>query len=514
MIKVSIWDSLRFFCECYGKKFFKSVSPKDNRSKISRLARHKLMKNYLALLLSLIALSGCMLGPKATLPTANLKDSFLEENGVAINQEPENEWWKTFKDPQLDRLISDALEGSLDIQLAMEKVKEVRASYHMESADLWPSINAFGSYMRLKKPQKILGFPTVGSPIQNLFALGFDASWEIDFFGKVRSSKKAAYEQILSQEESVRDAQVTVVSEVARLYTEVRTYQQRIFVTKELISVQEKLLELEKTLASSGLSSQIQVEVYKAELSQSKSLLPILQGGLKMSIYNLTFLLGKKPGEINDFFEKRKPIPNPEQKVPIGLPSDLLRRRPDIRAAERNYSAACAKIGQAKADLFPSISLTGVFAGISDQANTLFTQTAKTWLVWPTINWNIFQGWKTLANIKVQKSKQKQTLILYEKAISQSLKDVEVALSAYSEEGVSFQQVKSEVVAKKKVLKMTDCLFQAGLEQEMKVLISKKDFYKSEDVFFQSKEKVMLHLIALYKALGGGWSYHYGEKKS
>ncbi len=464
------------------------------------------MKKNIFIILGCFSLAGCMLGPKKDLPSTAFSPEYIEKSSVTTSEEnTEVLWWKQFHDPTLNHLITIALEENFDLKMAREKVLELRANYRMESADLWPSINTFGSAVRLKKPQNILGVPTIGNPYQNFYVLGFDASWEIDFFGQNRSAKQAAYFNVLASEDNIHSTQVTVVSEVARLYTDIRTTQQRIYALEKKIKVQKKILFLAKTLTKSGLSDEVSLQAEMAEAAAYKSELPTLKSSLKNSIYQLTFLLGKSPGEISSVLEKRKPIPVAFGKIPIGLPSDLLRRRPDIRSAEKHYFASCSKVGEARAALFPNISLTAALAGASAQWNNIFSKASELWFVWPTVNWNIFQGWKQIANVKVQKSKQRQALISYEQAIAQALTDVESSLSAYAEEFITFSELQKQLVSKKKICELNKLLVQSGLEDQKKRLKALKDFYSIQDAYFQSKERYMANLISVYKALGGGW---------
>jgi multidrug efflux system outer membrane protein len=449
---------------------------------------------------------GCMLGPKGNLATPSLSSDFLEKGQEITSKEMGSlAWWEQFKDPELSNLIMIAFDKNYDLQLARQKVHELRASYQMESAGLWPKVNAFGSYLRYKRPNNFLGVPSIASPYQNLYVLGFDATWEIDFFGKVRSAKKAAYFDVLSSEENIYNVQVSIAAEIGRIYTDIRAHQQRIYVLNKKIKAQEAILSLSDVLLFSGLDSEIQKENEKADLANNKSVRFVLEKELKNLYYQLAYLCAKNPEELESLIQKRGPIPFSEDKIAIGIPSDLLRRRPDIRIAEKNYFAACARIGQAKADLFPSVSLTGLLAGISSQTNNIFLKAAQSWLVWPSINWNIFQGWKTMANIKVQTSKQRQALISYEMSISAALRDVESALNAFTEEKMSLQQFKYQLIAKKRVYELKEKLLVTGLKQKKDFLISQKDFFDAQDAYLQSKQRSMANLISLYKALGGGW---------
>lgn len=465
------------------------------------------MKKYAMIIAVAGCFSSCMLGPKAAVPPTSFIPHYNEEEPLATpSTQIEILWWKQFHDPILEGLITDALDTNFDLCLAKEKVHELRANYRMESANLWPSLNAFGSSLRLKKPESVFGTPILGDPYQSLFVSGFDATWELDFFGKTRSARRAAYFEVLSQEENVHSTQITVIAEVARYYTDIRALQQRMYVLGKKVQAQKNILALAGDLVESGLADQLLVATEKASLAQDQSVIPQLHLQYKQAIYQLTYLLGKHPGEITALIENRRPIPRAEKKIPIGLPSDLLRNRPDIRAAEQSYYSACLRVGEAKADLFPSISLTGAWAGASDKVRNIFDKTSQLWFIWPTINWNLFQGWQTLANIKVKSSKQKQALITYEQTVCQALTDVEEALIAYVDENTTLYNLKKQVLYKKSICSLNDDLLVAGLAPEKERLLALIEYYSAQDSFFQSKQRFMADLIAVYKALGGGWS--------
>jgi multidrug efflux system outer membrane protein len=447
----------------------------------------------------------CMLGPKGDIAPPELSVSFDQQTALLEAEEPALTWWQSFNDPILNQLMQEAFCGNFDIRLASEKVNELRANYRMESADLWPSVNAYAEALRLRKPQNILGLPAVAPAVQNLYILGFDASWELDIFGKTLSARRSAYFEVLSAEEKIKSMQVTVAAELARLYTEMRTLQQRIKVIQHLIGTQKKIVSLTENVTDAGIDSNVAYEEEKALLASNQSLLPELEKSLKQVIYNMAFLLGKNKATFLQFVEKVGPIPSAKGKVTVGIPSTLLRRRPDIAVAEKNYYSACAKVGQARADLFPSFSLTASIDTISDQARNLFTSPAKTWVIWPAVNWNIFQGWKTLANIKVQNSKQKQAFIEYEKVVSLALNDVEGSLAGYAQESFNLKNYELQFKAKKNIVSLYGALLQSGIKRKQELLKVKKDLYQAQDAYLQSRRRSMLALITLYKALGGGW---------
>lgn len=470
------------------------------------------MKSILTCLVALSFLSGCMLGPSKDVPDLSLADSFVEEETSSVSPRDISTWWEQFDDPLLDSLMQKVLSSNFNLQLAQEKVHEIRANYRMESSLLWPSLDAFGAVARLRKSQKLFDTAAavspvsiIGKPVQSLFIGGFDASWEIDFFGKNRSAKQAAYYQVLSAEEQVHQVQITVVAELASLYSQMRALQQRIVIVKKRILTQLQILALSEELYVSGLVDEIEIEQQRSSLASDESLLPNLVSALKQTQYQIAVLMGEQPEKMQEEFEKTKPIPMGLQKVPAGIPSDLLRRRPDIRKAERDLFSACAKVGQAKADLFPTVALTGIFGGASAHADDFFSKQSQFWAIFPTVNWNLFQGWKTVSNIKVQKSRHKQTVLTYEQTVLTALQEVESSLVAYFEEDQKLLSLTEEVKAKKRIHKLTSSLYGSGLKNLSEVLSTQKKLLDSQDQYLISKVNVITNLIAVYKALGGGW---------
>jgi outer membrane protein, multidrug efflux system len=459
-----------------------------------------------------------MLGPKKSLPDVQLPTSYVEKASNEADSSTEADlsiWWKQFDDPFLENLISEALSKNYDLKIARERICELRSSYRMSSSKLWPKIGFFGTASRLKASKDVLNSPVIPpgtSPVQSLFALGFDASWELDFFGKNLSARQAAYYDWLSSEEQARNVQLTVLAEVVRLYTEIRGLQQKIILTKKKIRVFSNLESLSQDLLSSGLNSSVDTNNQTAQLNAAKSLLPKLEQQFKQTVYDLAFVLGKQPEEFHDTFKTAKPIPQALWKIPVGLPSDLLQRRPDIRQAASEVYAAGARIGEAKASLFPSFSLTGVIGDAARSTGHLFKPISRFWLIWPSINWSLFEGGKVLADIQVKTSRQKQSVLNYEKTVLSALKDVENALIAYSEETNRISDLYLQWKARRSIVSLSKTLVSSGLQNLSQLLDQYNNLFNSQYDYIESKEQAMLNLIAVYKALGGGWEQHIEEK--
>ncbi len=475
----------------------------------------KLSSLFFIIIFSLLTPS-CMLGPKKQTPTVGIPQSYTtslirEEGPSTIDLET---WWTQFQDPLLIEFIEEATKKNFDIRTALEQINQLRASLVVARSKLFPSLGVFGFPARLKLSEDLIptipANPLTTTPqalmpkIRNFFAVGFDAFWELDFFGKNRSNKEEAYYNYLSSEEESNYIKLVVIAEVVQMYTEIRSLQQRLLITQKKIKTFDKILNLTEQLNQSGLNSNIEVERKIASLNQAKSQEPNLTKALEQSICNLAFLLG---GEVSTYKEKlQKPgrMPQAIGKVPLGLPSDLLKRRPDIKKAEFELYAAGANIGAAKAGLFPSVSITGILGNSAQAMNHLFKRPNRVWAISPNIDWSLFEGGKILAQISIANSKQKQAAITYEKTVLNALKEVENSLTGYFQSSLGMEDILLKYQAQKKILKLSECLFSSGLSDELSVLNAYEELFAVQEKHIETKEETMTNLIGLYKALGGG----------
>jgi multidrug efflux system outer membrane protein len=288
-------------------------------------------------------------------------------------------------------------------------------------------------------------------------------------------------------------------------YTELRGAQRRLAIAQENIASQRDTLALTQDRYHAGFTSELDVTQAAAQLATTESEVPLFESAIRQSIYQLGVLLGQPPGALLAELEKAAPLPATPPSVPLGMPSDLLRRRPDIRAAERQLAAATARVGQATADLFPRFSLTGSFGPVTSDFRHLLDRRSLTWSVGPGMSWPIFDGGRIRANIRVQDARQQQALVNYEQTVLTALQDVENSLVSYASELKRHDALSQAVASNQRSVELSDDLYVRGLGAFLNVLDSQRALYAAQDALVQSETTTVTNLISLYKALGGGW---------
>lgn len=469
--------------------------------------------NQLLLLTLLVVLAGgCAVGPNYQQPAVNTPASWSEPlaGGETYGPTALAGWWKNFHDPELDSLIKRAVQSNLDLRIAQARVREARAQYGMVAASLWPSADVAGSYARAQAShnQPVLGSIPLPPDVpfeNNVYQAGFDASWEIDVFGGNRRATESARAEVAASEFGQRATLITLLGDVARNYIDVRGYQRRLAITRENIKAQAAALAIANDRFTNGLSSDLDVQQAATLLATTRAEVPALETALKASIHRLGVLLGQPPGTLLAELSQTGPVPAAPPVVPVGLPSELLLRRPDVQRAERRLSAATANIGVARADLFPKFYLTGLggFQGIS--ASDWFTPGSQFWSVGPTVQWRIFDGGRIRANVRVQDARQEQALATYEQTTLKAFEDVENGLVAYANEQIRRRTLEDAVASSRKSLALANKLYTNGLTDFINVLEAERSFYQAEDALVQSDRTVATDVVALYKSLGGGW---------
>jgi NodT family efflux transporter outer membrane factor (OMF) lipoprotein len=454
-------------------------------------------------------LAGCAVGPNYHLPKASASSQQWtsplvggETNGAADLAT----WWKNFCDTNLDSLVAVAIQSNLTLRVAEAHVREARAERDVASGNFWPSVGSSGSYSRNRYSAN--SFPPLPSGIPldyNLYNAGFDAAWELDIFGGTRRSIEAASAGMGAAEFGRRDVLVSLLAEVARNYISARGYQQRLAITLQNIRVQQEILDLTSNRFENGLSSDLDVQQAMALLMATEAGVPSLKTGFDESVHHLAFLLGQPPGALMDEMSAEKPIPLTPPVVPVGLPSDLLQRRPDVQKSERELAAATARIGAAKADLFPKFSLTGIAGLQSISTANFFNYASRYWSAGPTVQWEIFQAGSIRANVRAQNVRQEQALDAYAQTVLVALEDAANALTAYAREQTRRESLSQSVQADEQALELSTQLYSNGLTDFLHVLDSECSLYSAQDALVQSDQTVSLNLVQLYKALGGGW---------
>jgi NodT family efflux transporter outer membrane factor (OMF) lipoprotein len=414
-------------------------------------------------------------------------------------------WWTTLNDSELSGLIERAVKGNLDLKSAYSRVRQARAQRGIAVAGMFPSIDFSGSEKWTRSSE------TTGiKETTKIYSSDFDAGWEIDIFGGVRRSIEASDASLQSGKEDLRDVMVTLVSEVALNYIDVRTYQARLTVVKENLKSQQETYDLVVWRNQAGLSDDLAVQQALYNLESTRSEIPALNTALEEAMNRIAVLLGEQPGNMHNELEPYGPIPVPSPKVAVGVPAEVLRRRPDIRKAERDLAAQTANIGVATADLYPKFRLSGSIGIESPKFNTLSRNltTTDTWTLvgGPQISWAIFDAGAIRQNIKVQSELQEQALLEYESTVLGALEEVENALVAYVNEQSKMESLDKAMQAAQSAVELAWQEYQAGIIDFTDVLTVQQSLLSLQNQLAQSRGTVTSNLIRLYKALGGGWT--------
>ncbi|MCI0389832.1 MAG: efflux transporter outer membrane subunit [Acidobacteria bacterium] len=473
-----------------------------------------------AVAIGLLLLSGCAVKTKIQTPKARVPQQWSgpSTHGVEVESPAVREWWKTFQDATLDALVERAARENLDLRTAAARVTEARAARGISASALLPSAGTTAGYTRvrggiaqgLNRAGIVPGSPTSRSSLlapfeTNIFQLGFDASWELDLFGGTRRAVEAATADMRAAEEGKHDVLVTVLAEIGRNYVEVRGNQKRLEITRNNIEAQQQTLDLTHVRSDACLATDLDVARAAAQLAATQAAIPSLESELARGIHRLGVLLGEEPGALRAELEKRAPLPTVPSSIPIGLPSDLLLRRPDVRRADAEIAAATARLGVARSELFPKFTLTGLAGRQSTGIGGLTLGAGNFFSFGPGVRLPIFTGGRIRSNIAMHDARLQQALTQYESSVLKSLEEVENALVAYSQEQQRRASLQRAVDESRRAVEMANELYLRGLEDFLSVLEAQKSRYTLEDELAQSETNVVVDLVALYKALGGGW---------
>jgi outer membrane protein, multidrug efflux system len=465
------------------------------------------VKRYVSGLMIVLVLSGCAtVGPDYVHPEVSISNRWNAETGASLTDSDTDakmlaEWWTTLNDPELTSLIERAIQGNLDLRKATARVREARARRGADRADLFPTLDTTGSASWSHSSEDKGTGKT-----SDLYSASFDAAWELDVFGGVRRSVEASQADLEASQEDLRDVLVSLLAEVALNYVEVRTFQERLAVAEENLAVQEETYQLTLWRSQAGLSDELAVQQARYNLESTRSQIPTLRTGIEEAMNRIAVLLGEQPGKVHGEFEKTATMPAAPLKVAVGVPADMLRRRPDVRRAERKLAAQTARVGVATADLYPKLSLSGSIGLEALSLNSLFSSATKTVTGGSLITWPIFRGGAIRQNIEVQSALQEQALIQYEATVLSALEEVENVLVAYAEEQNRRDDLQEAAQAAQKAVELTGYKYQSGLTDFNNVLEAQRSLLTFQDQLAQSNGTVTSNLVRLYKALGGGWA--------
>ncbi len=453
----------------------------------------------------LFLLTGCSaVGPMYAPPETEIADNWFsaDQYRQAVKEQSTAlaEWWNTLEDPQLPALIDQALQDNLDLQQAQSRVRQARLERTVSRASLFPSLDADGS----ARKSYIRDSGGSGSEA-DAFSAGFDASWEIDLFGGVRRSIEATQADYEAAVEALRDTRISLIAEVALNYVQVRTYQERLRVARANAASQEQTLELLTALSQAGRGDELAIAQARYNLESSRAGIPDLQTGLQESMNSLAILTGKPAGALQRQLAEQASIPTASVELAVGVPADLLRRRPDIRQAERELAAQTARVGEAEADLYPKLSLTGSIGLEAISADKLINYPTRLWSIGPSVSWPIFRAGALRNQVRIQDEQLQEKLILYRASILNATEEVENAIIAYANEQQKLQRLQEGSKAARLAEQLAEHQYATGMTGFSDVLDAQRSLLSFEDQLAQSSGTVVSSLIQLYKALGGGW---------
>ena len=463
----------------------------------------------LAVLLAagLLSLSGCTtVGPDYQPPQTPTPTNWTSELqrgliGAAAETNLLERWWTVFNDPILSDLVERARAGNLDFRQAEARVREARAQRGMTQAALFPTVGASASASRTTASKEAGNGQTT-----DFHATSLEASWELDLFGGKRRSLESATATCQAAQESLRDVLVSLLAEVALNYVEVRSDQELLAITESNVLSRAETYDLTRWRHEAGLTTQLDEDQARQSLEQVRAQVPTLRTSLEQAKYRLAVLLGQPPGALKDLLAEPKPVPGTVAEVAVGVPADLLRRRPDVRAAERQLAAQTAQIGVAKAQLYPSFSLAGTLGLESLEYANLYSASARAAQGLAKAAWTIFDGGSIRQQIKLQTARQEEALSYYENTVLTALKEVESALVAYANEQTRRDSLAAAVAAGRSAFELARFQYSSGLVGFQTVLDTQQTLLSTQDQLAVSQAKVTTSLISLYKALGGGWT--------
>lgn len=474
-----------------------------------RSLTHKL---GLAFAIELILVQACTVGPDYVRPEVKTPDAWT----IAVAEEMSEErpplvtWWEVLNDTILTELIRRAEFENLNLKVSVARVLEARAIRGIAKGDLYPDLVLNGSYSYFKfsenspsgQIQKALGQEVTA---QGQWDVSLDTFWEIDLFGRIRRQVEAATAEFEASIEDYRDVLVTLYAEVAAAYVDARTFQARLDFAQQNASSQRETVGLTGDRFNAGLVSALDVAQAETNLASTEAEIPSLETTLAFALNRIAILLGQPPGAVHEMLSGPGAIPVPPPEIATGLPAELLRRRPDVRRAERQLAAQTARIGVATADLYPTFSLSGFLQLAAGKFADLGDSESVGWGLMPGVRWNIFAGGKIRNNIRVQEARTEQLFYLYQQSVLLALEEVENALVAYAREKVRRDRLQQAVDAAQRSVDIVRVQYLSGITDFQRFLDSQRELFTRQDQLAASEGQVVVNLISINKALGGGW---------
>ena len=460
----------------------------------------------LPLVASSLLLSACAVGPDYQQPAANLPNSFA--NGAQpefSDREIEHAWWQLFKDQQLIDLIDQTVLHNYDIQAARANLGEARALYMEAGLNLLPQVSSHANYTDTLRSISSLNNRSFVPRGLHLLNTGFDAYWEVDFFGRVRRNVEATKDEVGAQEASLRDLGVSLIAETARNYFELRGLQRQLEVAEKNAENQAETLAITQVKLENGRGTELDTSRALAQLETTRATIPGLKTSIARNIHRLSVLSGQLPDTLTAQLAPHLAMPTAPETIQIGNPAQLLQRRPDIRVAERALAAATARIGVATGDLFPRVTFVGTIALEGGTLGSMVTPGSDSYAFGPKISWAFLDMGRVYARIKAADARAEASLDQYQQTVLNALEETENALVAYNQERIRRASLATAAKASEKANQLAHLRFTAGIADFLTVLDTELRLLQDQSELAQSETATATALIAVYKALGGGW---------
>lgn len=452
------------------------------------------------------ARNGFKLGPNYVEPPAPVAPSYIDSANEKLSMAPACDcgWWAVFNDPTLNMLVESAYRQNLDLQIAGARILEARAQRNIAVGNLFPqSQSAMAAYAHGQITENLnVPFP---SSI-NVWATGFNASWELDFWGRYRRSVESANATWHASVEDYGDTLVMLFSEVATAYVQLRTFEERLEFARRNVEIQRGSTKLAEDRFNEGVATELDVRQARTNLTQTESAIPPLEAGRRQAANRLCILMGMPVTDLASEFGPA-PIPKAPPQLAVGVPADLLRRRPDIRRAERQVAAQSAQIGVAQADLYPRLSIGGFLGYAADDIQRLFESRSFTAFILPTVQWNVLNYGRIANNIVVQDARLQQNALRYQQAVLTAGREVEDALIGFLQAQLQAARLEQSVKEADRSVELVLIQFEGGVVDFNRVFNVQSVLVSQQDQLAVTRGDIALNLIRAYKGLGGSWQH-------
>jgi multidrug efflux system outer membrane protein len=452
------------------------------------------MRKVIAVALLPFLLAGCTVGPKYKKPAFQPPPNFYTEEQASANSTADLAWWELFKDPVLQGLIREAFQNNYDLKLAVSRVEQERALLGVTHSQYYPQVGYEAG---------IAGQQALAIPNHTYYSYDFNTIWEIDLFGRIRKLNEAQRAVYFSSEEARRDIRLLVMSDVAQGYFQLRALDAQVDIARETVKSFQATLDIFQHKFAGGAASGLEVARAQAALSNVAATIPDFERQIVAQENAISLLLGRNPGPIARGISLAEQYDPPQ--VPAGLPATLLERRPDLREAEQNLIAANANVGVAKANFFPTISLTGLFGGVSPQLSDL-TGAGKAWRLSGNLAGPLFTAGRLKNEYRASLAQRDQATISFERAVTQAFGEVSTSLSAHQQLAKAYKEQLVSVEAYRESVRLSTIRYDSGLSNYLEIIDAQLQMYPAESATVNYDLGRKVALVNLYRALGGGWN--------